>query len=612
MLQLIFLMRELIMGQTPRAEVPKQDMWQVSSLYADLPVWQADYKKWSDLDSWKEFLSLKGSLTTSAQTLKKGLESYFGISRHLEKIYTYAHLRHDEDVADHITKKAYEEAVNLYHQFREKSAFLEPELLSMDETTFKQRLNDPSLKEYKIYLEGLYRLKPYTLSADKEELLSMSSKALSGASKVFSSFLNADSKFGTIVDAQGAPHELTIGSYNLYLRSQDRVLRKNAFEAMHRHFLKYENTLCEMLSAHVQSHVFQARARGYQSSLEAALYPYQISTSVYKNLIQAVKKRCASLHSYAKMRQTLMKLDLLEPYDLYVPLVKDVKMEISYEEAEKKVLEAAGFLGNIYQQKLCDGLLKQGWVDRYENLRKRSGAYSSGCYDSRPFILMNYQNTLSDAKTLCHEAGHSMHTLFSNEHQPYHYASYSIFVAEVASTFQEEVMFRHLVSQTKDKKVKAYLLNQMIEDIRATLFRQTMFAEFELKIHEFAESGVPLTPDLLKGEYKKLYQEYYGSHLHISDEICIEWARIPHFYSNYYVYQYATGISAAISLVNRCEKLGDSAKKDYLNFLSAGSSDYPLNILKKAGVDMEKETPIFDAIDYFDKLVKEFKEAIDD
>lgn len=610
MLFIGLLIGDMIMGQLPRNQVPKQDQWNVATMYKDLGVWQLDYKNWQAPNAFENFLNLKGKLTASADNLKKGLDAYFSISRHLEKIYTYAHLRHDEDVAEADTKNAYEEAVNLYHTFREKSAFLEPELLLMPEATFQEMINNPLLKDYKVYLSGVYRMRPHTLSEDKEQLLSMASKALSSGQKVFSSFLNADSKFDTIKDSEGNEFELTLGSYNLYLRSQDRVLRKNAFEAMHRHFLKYENTLCEMLTAHVESHVFQARARHFKSSLEAALYPHQIDTQVYKNLIRSVKDKAASLHRYAQIRKKQMGLDQLEPYDLYVPMVKDVEMKISYEEAEKKVLEAAAFLGKTYLAKLSDGLLKQGWVDRYENLRKRSGAYSSGCYDSMPFILMNYQNTLSDAKTLCHEAGHSMHTLLSAENQPYQYAGYSIFVAEVASTFQEEVMFRHLIHQTNDKKVKAYLLNQMIEDIRATLFRQTMFAEFELKVHEFVEKGIPLTPQLLKEEYKKLYKEYYGSHLNIGDEIAIEWARIPHFYYNFYVYQYATGISAAISLVNRCEKLGDSAKQDYLNFLKSGSSDYPLNILKKAGVDMESQQPIFDAISYFDHLLEDFEKVI--
>jgi oligoendopeptidase F len=610
MIILGLLIGDMIMGQLPRNEVPKQDQWNVSTMYKDLGVWQVDYKSWQAPNAFSDLLNLKGNLTASVDHLKKALDAYFSISRHLEKIYTYAHLRHDEDVAEPSTKNAYEEAVNLYHSFREKSAFLEPELLLMSEKTFKEMVNHPTLAEYKVYLDSVYRMKPHTLSEDKEELLSMASKALSGGQKVFSSFLNADSKFDMIKDAQGKEYELTLGTYNLYLRNQDRILRKNAFEAMHRHFLKYENTLCEMLTAHVEAHVFQARARHFNSALEAALFPHQIDTKVYKNLIKSVKDKAASLHKYAQIRKKQMGLTELEPYDLYVPMVKDVEMKISYDEAEKKVLDAAGFLGKTYLSKLSDGLLKQGWVDRYENLRKRSGAYSSGCYDSMPFILMNYQDTLSDAKTLCHEAGHSMHTLLSSENQPYQYSNYSIFVAEVASTFQEEVMFRHLIEQTTDEKTKAYLLNQMIEDIRATLFRQTMFAEFELKVHEFVEKGIPLTPQLLKDEYKKLYKDYYGNHLNMGDEISIEWARIPHFYYNFYVYQYATGISAAISLVNRCEKLGDPAKQDYLNFLKSGSSDYPINILKKAGVDMEKEQPIFDAISYFDKLLSEFEKVM--
>lgn len=610
MLKLCLIAGEIIMAQVPRSEVPIQDQWNVASMYQDLAVWQKDYNSLKNPASWEIFLSMKGKLADSAASLKKALDQYFSISRHLDKIYTYAHLRHDEDVAQTDTKNAYEEAVNLYHKFKEKSAFLEPEILKMDAKTFETMLEDPLLKDYKIYLRDVYRMKPHTLSEDKEELLSMASKALSGGSKVFGAFLNADSKFGVIKDKNGHEYELTLGSYNTYLRSQDRVLRKNAFDGMHKQFLKYENSLCEMLSAQIEAAVFSARSRHYKSSLEAALYPNQIDTKVYRNLIDAVKKKASSLQRYALMRKKMMGLDQLEPYDLYVPLVGDVKMDISYQDAEKKVLEAAKFLGETYHQKLSDGLLKQGWVDRYENLRKRSGAYSSGCYDSYPFILMNYNNTLSDAKTLCHEAGHSMHSLLSHENQPYQYSNYSIFVAEVASTFQEEVMFRDLINKTNDKKVKAYLLNQMIEDIRATLFRQTMFAEFELKLHEYIEAGKPLTPELLKKEYKQLYHDYYGDHLALGEEISIEWSRIPHFYYNFYVYQYATGISAAIALVNRCEKLGDGAKADYLGFLKSGSSDYPINILKKAGVDMEQQEPIFSAIEYFDHLIEEFEKAM--
>jgi len=600
---------ELVMGLLPRDEVPKQDQWNVSAMYHDFGVWNKDFIEFSKKESFEKLLSFKGKLTTSAQSLRQALDCYFAVSRHLEKIYTYAHLRHDEDVAELDAKNAYEKAMNAYHDFREKSAFFEPEILSMSETEFKARLQDEALAPYKIYLESVYRQKAHTLSEDKEELLSMASKAVAGGQKVFSAFLNADSKFADILDKDGKSHELSLGSYNLYLRSQDRILRKNAYEALHSHFLKYENTLCEMLTAHVESHVFNARARNFKSSLEAALFPYQIDTKVYKNLISTVKKKASSLHRYAKIRQKNMGLDHLEPYDLYVPMVKEVNFDIPYEEAEKMVLEAAMFLGADYHAKLSSGLLKDRWVDRYENLRKRTGAYSSGCYDSMPYILMNYHNTLSDAKTLCHEGGHSMHTLLSQQNQPYQYASYSIFVAEVASTFQEEVMFRDLIKKTNDPKKKAYLLNQMIEDIRATLFRQTMFAEFELKIHEFVENGTPLTPHLLRQEYKQLYHDYYGDHLKLGDEISIEWARIPHFYYNFYVYQYATGISAAVSLVNRCEAVGQSAKTDYLTFLKSGSSDYPINLLKKAGVDMEKEEPILSAIKYFDQLLDEFEKT---
>jgi len=597
------------MAQVQRKEIPEKDRWHVGAMYPDLDAWKKDYQNVCSSSNLDTFLQYKGKLGSSSQNLKKALDAYFEISRHLEKIYTYAHLRHDEDVAEPDTKKAYEEAVNAYHHFKEKSAFLEPELLKMSPEAFQTMLAHKELSEYKLFLERIYLFKAHTLSEPEEALLSMAGKPLSGAQKIFSSFLNADTKFPSIKDKEGKVYELTHGTYALYLRSPDRILRKNAFETLHRHFLSYENTLCDMLSAHVESHVFNAKARRFKNSLEAALFPNQIDVDVYKNLIQSVKKRANSLHQYAEIRKRHLGLSVLEPYDLYVPMVQDVEFHIPYEEAEKMVVEAARFLGADYANTLSKGLLEERWVDRYENLRKRSGAYSSGCYDSMPYILMNYQNTLSDAKTLCHEAGHSMHSLLSRSHQNYPYADYSIFVAEVASTFQEEVMFRDLISKTNDPKKKAYLYNQMFEDIRATLFRQTMFAEFELKIHEYVESGVPLTPQLLKQDYATLYQQYYGHHLHIGEELSMEWARIPHFYSNFYVYQYATGISAAISLVNRCDKLKEPAKQDYLSFLKSGSSQYPLALLKQAGVDMTESKPIFDAIDYFDHLLESFEKS---
>jgi oligoendopeptidase F len=381
-------------------------------------------------------------------------------------------------------------------------------------------------------------------------------------------------------------------------------LRQSAFEGIHRSFLKYENTLCELLSGQVQNSLFQTRSRNYPSCIEGALFPHQIDTSVYTGLIKAVRARLPSLHKYMKKRKEALKVDELHMWDLHVPLVQDVNLSFTYEEAEKLVIESVAPLGREYQEALSKGLLKGRWVDRYENARKRSGAYSSGCYDSMPYILMNYNGNFQDLMTLAHEAGHSMHSLNSNQHQPYQYSHYPIFLAEVASTFNEELMFLHLGKQELTKDQRRFLINQQIEDIRSTFFRQTMFAEFELKIHELAEQAVPLTPQLLKEIYHQLNVDYFGEALSVDTLIDIEWARIPHFYSHFYVYQYATGISAAHSLYRRV--IEENGREDYLKFLSSGSSHFPLELLKRAGVDMKSTQPVAALIDHFDHLVDDF------
>jgi oligoendopeptidase F len=352
------------------------------------------------------------------------------------------------------------------------------------------------------------------------------------------------------------------------------------------------------------------RARKYPSCVEAALFPNQIDVKVYSALIQAVRSHLPALHRYMKLRKKVMGLDQLHLYDLHVPLVKAVEMGMSYEDATRAIIESVAVLGEDYQRALNQGLTQDRWVDRYENARKRSGAYSSGCYDSMPYILMNYHGTFNDAMTLTHEAGHSMHSFLSRRNQPYHYSQYSIFVAEVASTFHEELLLRHLLSKVKTKEQKAFLINQKIDDMRATLLRQTMFAEFELKVHSWAEQGVPLTPALLKSEYRKLNEEYFGPEMTLDDETDIEWARIPHFYYNFYVYQYATGISAAHALVDKVLSEGDQARDRYLSFLSAGSSHYPIEVLKMAGVDMRTPHPVESAMRHFDALVTELEELL--
>ncbi|MFI5334267.1 MAG: oligoendopeptidase F [Chlamydiales bacterium] len=592
-----------------REEIPRLDRWNVEALYPSFEAWEEELQKWGreqeSKSHWPEISSFKGRLKEGPDLLHTLIHTIFQFERVLTKLYTYAHLRHDEDVANDLCKQAYNRISTLLFDFREETSWIEPEILALPEATLNEYLKAPSLQEFRIHLERIIRLKPHTLSAEKEGLLALAGNALETSSRAFGSFNNADLKFPEVEDAQGKKHELTHAKFLLYLRGRDRTLRKQAFEALHQSFAAYENTLCDLISGEMHKHLFNMRARGYKSCLEAALFPHQIDPNVYHSLIDTVRKNLDVLHRYMGMRKQLLGYEELHLYDLHVPLVPEITFTMSYDDAVREIAKSVELLGNDYAHALEKGLGQDRWVDKYENLRKRSGAYSSGCYDSMPYILMNYQGAFHDLMTLAHEAGHSMHSFLSTRNQPYHYSHYPIFVAEVASTFNEELLSRNLLAKTKDKMQRAYLINQKIEDIRGTLFRQTMFAEFELRLHSLVEQNVPLTPTLLKSEYRKLNSDYFGKHLVIDDAIDIEWARIPHFYYNFYVYQYATGISAAHALCEKLVKEGSGAREHYLQFLSSGCSHFPLELLELAGVDMRKSDAVEATIRHFDLLVTE-------
>jgi oligoendopeptidase F len=588
-----------------RTQVVESDRWNVAALYPSLDEWNKDFNEWKGQDGsvrWPHLTAFKGKLDQEARVLAFLIKNYLELDEHLGRLYTYAHLRHDEDVAQDLYKQAHIKITQLLHTFRQECSWIEPELLQISEEKINQYLQSDELKEYKIFLEKIIRFKPHTLSATEEKLLAAAGLALDASQRAFGAFDNADLKFPKIADESGNLHELSHGTYSTYMRSKDRVLRKNAFQTLHSGFLTYENTLCELINGQVQKHLFIAKARQFSSCLEAALFPYQIEPSVYHNLIATVRKNLPKLHRYMALRKQILGYDELHIYDLSVPLVANVDFSMPYEEAAQLVVESVLPLGENYQKLLRKGFFEDRWVDRYENLRKRSGAYSSGFYKSMPYILMNYHNNFQDVKTLAHEAGHSMHSLFSWKTQPYQDADYPIFVAEVASTFNEELLLAHLVKTTTEKDKKAYFINQEIEDLRNTFFRQVMFAEFELKIHEFAEQGIPLTPNLLKAEYKKLNRDYFGPAITIDDEIAIEWARVPHFYYNFYVYQYATGIAAACSLT---KVVSQNGPENYLKFLSSGGSKYPLTLLELTGVDMRKPDAIAALIQRFEELTEE-------
>ena len=593
-----------------RKESKKEFTWDLSQFSND-----AHFEKELKLLKKEEehhFPTLNGFRNDVKNHLIPLLENYFSLLRKFDAIYTYAHLKHDEDVADTKNSEMYKKATSLFERFQTESSWIEPAILAMEPKELQQVMHLEAAKPFRVYLSKLALMKAHVLSEKEEKILALASTPTKAVSKAFSLLNNADMKFDPATDSQSKKHELTHGSYSVLLKSYDRELRKSAFTNLHQKFQDFENTLCELLSGCVQAHDFQAKARGYKSCLESALFPHQIDTSVYHQLIATLSSHVAPLHRYLQLRKKRLKLDELHVYDLFVPIVEDVSSHYSYEEAVDIVLESYAPLGKPYLDIITKGLKQERWVDVYENKGKRSGAYSSGCYDSFPYILLNYQGTFSDVMTLSHEIGHSMHSFFSNRSQEYQNSSYAIFVAEVASTFNEELTFRKLLKRAKTPKERIYILSQKIDSIRSTLYRQTLFAEFELKIHEMAEKQIPMTASSLKEIYLQLNKKYYGTVLTLDPLLAVECFRIPHFYYNFYVYQYATGISAAYFLAEKVLAQEEQALEKYLNFLSMGSSKFPLELLKDAGVDMHQKDPIVHLVERFSYLVdcleKEFEQ----
>ncbi|MBA2368971.1 MAG: oligoendopeptidase F [Candidatus Protochlamydia sp.] len=597
-----------------REGIPSEDRWNVEALYASHSDWEnafLDFSNQAQLQpAWTAIQAYQGTFSQGPENVKQVLDLLMSVDRELAKLYTYAHLRHDEDIANPLFKKSYEQVLNMAHAFGQETSWIQPELVELDENILNSYLDSPVLTAYRFYLEKMIRVKKHTLSNENEKILAWAGQALQTSYKAFNAISDADFKFGSVKDSQGNEKILSHASYGLYIRDQDRTLRKNAFKQYHLQYSNYENTLCELLAGQVQNHIFQARSRNYSSSLEAALFPKNIPTTVYHSLIQAVNEKITVLHRYMDLRKKILGLDEMHLYDIYVPLTNTIDIKLTYQEAENIVIESVAPLGPEYQTLLATGLKDQRWVDRYENLNKRSGAYSSGCFDSMPYILMNYKNLLRDVFTLAHEAGHSMHSLYSRRAQPYQYSDYPIFLAEVASTFNEDLLTRLLIERCEDPYEKIFLLNQKIEDIRGTLFRQTMFAEFEFFIHHQVEQGNPLTTQFLKQAYRDLNHKYFGPSVIIDDEIDIEWSRIPHFYYNYYVFQYATGVSAAVALTEKVVKGKEKDREDYLNFLKGGSSMYPIDMLKMAGIDMESPLPVKAAIQKFEELLDELEQVL--
>ncbi len=596
------------MASKARAEEKKENQWNLGGLYANLEEWEAAYraclKGQTQASKWPEIAAYRKRLGEGGAVVAELINIFFAVERHILKLYTYAQHKQDEDLSVATAKSAYERATMLYFDFKSETAWIQPELLQLPVDQFKSYLEDDALAPYQVFLKNIFTLKPYTLSEEQEGLLALAGAPLETPAKAFTALNNVDLLFPDAVNEKGERFPLTHARYGRYLEAQDRKLRESAFCGVHRVFQGFGHTLSELIGGQVQKLLLDARARGYPSCLHAALTPHQIDPEVYHNLVRTVRHHGPLLHRYMELRRRLLDVDILHSWDMHVPLVPACDKAYGFDEAVAMTVASVAPLGTEYQQRLERGLLEERWVDRYENRGKRSGAYSGGCYDSAPFILLNYEGTFRDVMTLAHEAGHSMHSLLSRRHQPYHQADYPIFVAEVASTLNEELLFRYLLDKVESQEEKGYLLSRRLDDIRATLFRQTQFAEFELRLHTLAEQQVPLTAELLQQEYANLNAAYYGEAVHRDPEIGAECLRIPHFYSSFYVYQYATGISAAFALAERVLEQGEEARAQYLNFLGSGSSRYPLDLLELAGVDMRQPEPI-------EQLLKRFKELLD-
>jgi oligoendopeptidase F len=589
-----------------REQIAAEYKWHLEDLYTSDEAWQADY------DKVKAMLPMvakyKGKLDSSGKSLLACLQLRDEITMITDRLYPFARMHQDENTADNKYQALTGKAQALNVEVNAVTSFIEPEIVAIPvEKLAKIRRQEKGLRIYKFYFESLMLKKQHVLSQKEEALLSRAGEVAETPATIFNVLANAEVKFPTFKDEEGMEVQLSEGRYSNYLRSSDRRVRHDAFIGILDSYNQYRNTLAATLNGHVKQHVFFAQAHNYNSSQEAALIPNRIPVAVYDNLISTVDHNLAPLHRYVALKKKALGLDEIHMYDLYAPMVKDVNIQLSYPEALDLVRQALAPLGKEYMDNFNKGVSSH-WIDVYENQGKRSGAYSWGVYGVHPFVFLNYNGQFGDASTLAHEMGHAMHSFYSAANQPYPTSDYVIFTAETASTTNEVLLIDYMLKKTIDKKEKLYLLNQYLENIRTTLYRQTMFAEFEKIIHEKSEKGETLTADIMESIYHELNVKYFGPEMVVDKEIDIEWARIPHFYRNFYVYQYATGYSAATAFAEQLQNEGEPAQKRYIdNFLKAGGSDTPIAILKRAGVDMSTPHPIEITLAKFNELLDELE-----
>lgn len=592
-----------------RSEVKVEDTWALEDMYASLKEWEADMKKAGELAALVE--AKRETMTAGGKELLDTLNLYFQMEELFDRTGNYAMRASDVDKKDMENQARVQQFMGTVVEIQSRLAFLEPAVLTLSEETLERyRKEEPGLELYRLWFEELFRTREHTLSPELEELVAATGEMQQTPQNIFSMFSNADVEFPEITDENGEQVRITSGRFVSMQCSPDRRVRKDAFMGLYGTYRKFENTLAAIFNGQVKQLIFQAKARKYGSTLEAAVDANNVSPGVYENLIEAIHENMDKMHRYVRLRKKCLGVDELHMYDVYVPMIADADRKIPYSEAKETVLQAVAPLGERYVSLIREGF-ENRWIDVYENQGKRGGAYSAGAYGTHPYVLLNYDHKLDDMFTLAHEMGHSLHSYFTNETQPFVYSGYKIFVAEVASTCNEVLLVEYLLANTTDKKERAYLINHFLESFKSTVYRQTMFAEYEKITNAMAEAGESLTAEALRKVYYDLNCAYFGDAMVSDEEIGWEWCRIPHFYYNFYVYQYATGFSAAVAIARRILKEGQPAVDDYMKFLSGGCSKSPVELLKIAGVDMTTKAPIQEALNLFGELLDEMEALVE-
>ena len=598
------------MALPTRNEVSDDLKWDLSRVFKNDQEWEQEYKQVAQ--EIKNLSKFKGTLAKSGKDLYEGITAILAVNRRLEKVYVYATMSSDVDTSNNHYLGFVAKAQSLANQMSAAIAFVDPEILSIPEETLAKFMQDePRLENYRHRLEQITQKRPHTLPANEEKIIADAGDAMGTSANTFNVLTNSDMEYGYVQDEDGEMVQLSDGLYSLLIQSQDRNVRKNAFDVMYASYGQFENSLASTLSGEVKAHNFNARVHKYNSAREAALSENSVPTAVYDTLIKEVNSHLDLLHRYVALRKKILGLKDLQMYDMYVPLTGKPVLSYNFEEAKEEARKALAPLGEDYL-KHVDYIFNNRVIDVVENQNKVTGAYSGGAYDTDPYELLNWEDNLDSLYTLVHETGHSVHSWYTRNTQPYVYGDYPIFVAEIASTTNENILTEYFLDKITDPKTRAFVLNHYLDSFKGTLFRQTQFAEFEQFIHETDANGQPLTADVLDEFYGNLNQRYYGDSVEPGGEIAMEWSRIPHFYYNFYVYQYATGFAAATALANKVVHGTEQERDAYINFLKSGSSDYPTEIMKRAGVDMTKADYLKDAFDTFEKRLNEFEKIVNE